>query len=108
LTPERFATLDGSGALSRHVILCMPASMRWVDAVRTVKSFAAAKPVAIAVTKTDETDTPSGLVHAALASKLPLSLLCTGPRVPEDIEGATSSGVVERVLGGGSKDGKVR
>jgi flagellar biosynthesis protein FlhF len=108
LTPERFASLDGSGGISRHVLLCMPASVRWVDAVRTVKSFAAAKPVAIAVTKTDETDTPSGLVHAALASKLPLSLLCTGPRVPEDIEGATSVGLVERILGSSSKDGKAR
>jgi flagellar biosynthesis protein FlhF len=108
LTPERFASLEGSGGISRHLLLCLPASMRWVDAVRTVKSFAAAKPVAIAVTKIDETDTPSGIVHAALASKLPLSLLCTGPRVPEDIEAATAAGVVERVLGEGSKDGKAR
>ncbi len=108
LTPERFAAIGRSGSFARHVLLCMPASVRWVDAVRTVKSFAAAKPDAIAVTKTDETDTPSGLVHAALASKLPLSMLCTGPRVPEDVEPATSSSVVERILGGASKDGKAR
>jgi flagellar biosynthesis protein FlhF len=107
LIPERFAALDGASALSRHVLLCMPASVRWIDAVRTAKSFAAAQPVAIAMTKTDETDAPSGLVHAALASKLPLSILCTGPRVPEDIEPATSSAVVERVCGQ-TKSGKAR
>lgn len=109
LAPERFATVSGSGALSRHVLLCLPASVRWIDAVRTTKSFLAAKPVAVAVTKTDETDTPSGLVHAAFASKLPLSILCTGPRVPEDIEAATISAVVERVVSSGaSKEGKAR
>jgi flagellar biosynthesis protein FlhF len=107
LIPERFAALDGASALTRHVLLCMPASVRWVDAVRTAKSFAAAKPMAIAITKTDETGAPSGLVHAALASKLPLSILCTGPRVPEDIEPATSSAVVERVCGQ-TKSGKAR
>jgi len=108
LAPERFASLDGASALSRHVLLCMPASVRWVDAVRTTKLFTAAKPVALAVTKTDETDAPSGLVHAALASKLPVSILCTGPRVPEDIEAATSGAVAERVLSCGSKEGKTR
>jgi flagellar biosynthesis protein FlhF len=81
------------------VLLCMPASVRWGDAVRATKAFAAAKPVAVAVTKTDETDAPAGILHAVLASKLPLSILCTGPRVPEDIEAATPIAVTNRVVG---------
>jgi len=93
LAPRRFAMLDGSVALSRHVLLCMSASVRWIDAVRTAKAFSAIKPVSIAVTMIDECDVPAGLVHATLAAKLPLSILCTGPRVPEDIEFATSSTV---------------
>jgi flagellar biosynthesis protein FlhF len=91
LTPQRFAKLDGSSTLARQVILCLPASIRWVDAVRTAKSFAAVRPTTVAVTRADETYISSGLVHAALASKLPLSILCTGSRIPEDIEFATTS-----------------
>ena len=78
-----------------------------MDAVRAAKSFSAAKAQSVVVTKTDETDAPAGLVHAALASTLPLSILCTGPRVPEDIEAATSTGVADKILGA-PKAGKVR
>jgi flagellar biosynthesis protein FlhF len=108
LAPERFASLDGASTRTRHVLLCMPAATRWVDAVRATKCFSAAHPDAVAVTKTDETDAPSGLVHAALASKLPLSVLCTGQRVPEDIRAATSSDVIDRILGRASKEGKTK
>jgi flagellar biosynthesis protein FlhF len=110
LAPERFAAIEGARALARHVILCMPASVRWADAVRTVRTFASAKATSIAVTKIDETDAPAGLLHGALASKLPLSILCTGPRVPEDIEAATCQGVALRVAQNPSpdKEGKAR
>jgi flagellar biosynthesis protein FlhF len=108
LSSERFASLKGSSGVSRQVLLCLPASVRWVDAVRATKAYAAAGPVAVAVTKTDETDAPGGVVHAALASRLPVSVFCTGPHVPEDIEAATSSSVFDRVSGNTSKKGAVR
>ena len=76
----------------------MPAATRAVDATRIVKSFAATAPTALAITKLDETDTPSGLVHAAFAAKLPLSVLCAGQRVPEDITAATMGGVLDAVV----------
>jgi flagellar biosynthesis protein FlhF len=104
LAPERFLA---ASKLPLHVLLCLPASIRWVDAVRAAKSFSLARPASVVVTKTDETDAPGGLVHAAMASKLPLSILCTGPRVPEDIEPATTKAVADRVVGA-PKSGKSR
>jgi flagellar biosynthesis GTPase FlhF len=46
----------------------------------------------------DETDCPSGLVHAAYATKLPISVLCSGQRVPEDITPATLGGILDAVI----------
>jgi flagellar biosynthesis protein FlhF len=83
---------------TRHVLVCMPAATRAVDATRIAKAFSAASPTAIAITKLDETDSPSGLVHAAFAAKLPLSVLCAGQRVPEDIAPATMGAVLDAVI----------
>jgi flagellar biosynthesis protein FlhF len=79
----------------RHVLLCMPASIRAVDAARLAKAFSMANPTAIAVTKLDETDVPSGIVHAAFFAKLPISVVCMGQRVPEDIAPATVGGLLD-------------
>lgn len=107
LAPDRLSAIKGLAGVCRQVILCMPASVRWVDAVRATKAYAMVEPVAVAVTKLDETDAPGGLAHAVLASKLPLSVLCTGPHVPEDIEAATTSGAIDRIAGPSQK-GKAR
>jgi flagellar biosynthesis protein FlhF len=80
---------------TRHVLLCVPASIRAVDTARVVKAFSATNPTALAMTKLDETDAPSGLVHAAFSSKLPISVLCAGQRVPEDIAPATTGAVLD-------------
>ena len=61
----------------------MTASVRATDAARIARSFAVAEPTAVAITKIDETDAPSGLVHATHASRLPLSVLTAGQRVPD-------------------------
>ena len=47
------------------------------------------------MTKIDETETPAGIVHAAWASKLPVSVVCSGQRVPEDIAPATTGALVD-------------
>ena len=79
----------------RHVLLCMTASVRASDAARIARSFSVADPTAVCVTKIDETDTPSGLVHAPHASRLPLSVLTAGQRVPEDLSPATMGAVFD-------------
>lgn len=82
---------------NRHVLLCLPASMRANDTARTFRIFASTEPTAITITKIDETDAPSALVHAPLLGKLPLSVLCFGQRVPEDIAPATMGALLDHV-----------
>ncbi len=81
----------------RHVLLCVPASLRSNDAARLVKRYGAAAPTSIVVTKIDETDAPAGIVHAAWASKLPISVVCFGQRVPEAVGAATTAALVDYV-----------
>jgi flagellar biosynthesis protein FlhF len=78
-------------AVPVEVVLCIPASMRSADAARVVATFAPLAPTSVCVTKLDETVTPSGLVHGPWSAKRPLTLLCNGPRVPEDVAPASPS-----------------
>ncbi len=53
------------------------------------------RPTSLAITKIDETDAPAGLLHASWAAKLPISVVCFGQRVPEDIAPATSGALLD-------------
>jgi flagellar biosynthesis protein FlhF len=89
-------------AIDQHrnldVILCVPAALRAAEAARIAKTFASTTPRSVCVTKLDETDAPSALVHAPIAAKLPLSILCFGQRVPEDIGPAEMADVIARIV----------
>jgi flagellar biosynthesis protein FlhF len=98
LAEERFAEREACGTLQRHVLLCTPAASREIDVVSSMKSFATTAPTAIALTKLDETALPSGIIHAAMVTKLPVASVCAGPRVPEDIEAADVQRLVELVM----------
>ncbi len=102
------AELRASERLRRkvEVLLCVPASLRAADAARVHRDFSATKPTALVVTKLDETDTPAGLVHAVFATKLPVSTLCAGQRVPEDIEEAEPSAIAERLFPTGNPEAR--
>jgi flagellar biosynthesis GTPase FlhF len=78
-----------------EVLLCVPASLRANDAARVHRDFAAAQPTGLVVTKTDETDAPAGILHAAFATRLPVTTICHGQRVPEDICSASDEIVGE-------------
>ena len=81
----------------RQVLLCVPATLRANDAARIVRRYGALTPTEVAITKIDETDAPAGIVHASWASKLPVSVMCFGQRVPEDIAPATVGALVDYV-----------
>jgi flagellar biosynthesis protein FlhF len=81
----------------RQVLLCVPAALRANDAARIVRRYGALAPTSVAITKIDETDAPAGIVHASWASKLPVSVLCFGQRVPEDIATATVGALVDYI-----------
>lgn len=88
-----------NGDFERRMLLCVPAALREVDARRLAKSFAPCQPTELCVTKLDETSAPSGLVHATVASKLPLSTLCFGQRVPEDFSPAHPKLILDALTG---------
>lgn len=94
------AYLRGRGPRSRErqVLLCVPATLRASDAADLAKQAAMYKPTALVVTKVDETRTPAGLVHASVSTKMPIALICHGPRVPEDVEEPTLQSLVARVV----------
>jgi flagellar biosynthesis protein FlhF len=88
----------GRRPFTRHVLLCLPAALRAQDATATVRAFAALEPTALAITKLDETSTPSGLVHGTIASQLPVAVLCAGQSVPEHIAQATMTAILDQVM----------
>ena len=77
-----------------ETFLCVAASTRAADAARIVQTFAKLEPTRAIITKVDETETPAALVHLPFAMKKPLATICTGPRVPEDIEPAGLDGLL--------------
>lgn len=81
-----------------EVLLCVAASLRSADATRVRRDFATVKPTALVITKIDETDAPAGIIHAAFTTKLPISTLCTGQRVPEDISPATKESIARHLF----------
>lgn len=88
----------GSVARQRDVLLCLPASLRATDAERFATAFAAAGPTGLVITKLDETRSPVGLIHASVSCKLPVSVLCFGQRVPEDVAPATTGAILDYLL----------
>ena len=85
-------------AMTRRTILCLPAALREVDARRLAKSYAPCNPTELCITKLDETSAPSGLVHAPTATKLPISTLCFGQRVPEDVGEAHPKAILDALI----------
>jgi SRP54-type protein, GTPase domain len=92
--------LRNASATGRHidVMLCTPAALRSADAARIARDFSPTSPTSLCVTKLDETDAPSALVHAPFATNLPIGTLCFGQRVPEDIGPATHEEIVTRLV----------
>jgi flagellar biosynthesis protein FlhF len=82
----------------RHVLLCAPGVSREVDIARAVRCYAGTSPTALALTKLDETSMPSGILHAAWVTRLPIALSCAGPRVPEDISKFDKAALIDALL----------
>lgn len=85
------------GDRSRHVLLCMDAATRYADAERLQARFRLCGATSIAVTKMDLTAAPAGLLNGTLHTDLPVSVLCDGQRVPEDISPATAGRILDHI-----------
>lgn len=74
-------------AMDTHLVL--PASMKWPDMARAAERYLIFRPTKLIFTRLDETGDYAGLVAEAARQSLPISFLCAGQRIPEDIEPAT-------------------
>lgn len=109
-----FADMEDLAALSHFLAtredidthLVLPASMKAADLTRMVGAFECMRPRRLLFTKLDETASHGPILNESARSGKPLSFFSTGQRIPEDMESAAVSRVLELVLGGGR--GKVR
>lgn len=80
------------------VHLVLPATMRCTDLVRTARRFEPFRPAHLLFTHLDETTSCGGLLSLAIETGRPVSFLCAGQSVPEDIEAATRHALL-RLIG---------
>lgn len=87
------------GRLSIRKCLAVQANTHPLDSIAAIKKFEMYGADSLAVTKIDETMRPGAVLETLVKSGLPLAFFCTGQRVPEDLQIATSAGLTDRILG---------
>jgi flagellar biosynthesis protein FlhF len=101
------ALLDGPGAdlaaffrnrQDIDVQLILTAAMRQSDMETTAGRFAIFHPAASIFTRLDETDSLATLYCEAVRSRTPISYLCDGQIIPEDIEPATQDRITDSLV----------
>jgi flagellar biosynthesis protein FlhF len=98
VTQSLLRMVGGVGDAETHVLLVVPAWLRGGDVDRLMRTYRSPHPTGVVVTKLDEASSTGGVLHACLPSDTPLAYTCSGPRVPEDIEDAEPSAILDRVF----------
>jgi flagellar biosynthesis protein FlhF len=92
---QSLGTISG---VRTEVLLTLPAWIRASDAERVMASYESPKITGVVVTKMDEAQQFAGALHAAILGDVPLTYMCNGARVPEDIHDATSGAVLDALF----------
>ncbi len=95
LLAEQFTALRESSRRLR-TCLVLSAATQLSTLTESMRAFAAAEPQGCIFTKLDEATSLGGMLTVALRSRLPVTWLGTGQRVPEDLEIARGDKLVER------------
>ncbi|PYT30496.1 MAG: flagellar biosynthesis protein FlhF [Acidobacteria bacterium] len=82
------------------VHLVAPASMRSADLGLTIDRYEIFAPSRLIFTRIDETSSWGAIVSESARTRKPVSFLGTGQQIPEDIEPATATRLLEMVLDG--------
>jgi flagellar biosynthesis protein FlhF len=90
--------LAANDCIDVHLVL--PATMRSTDLAGVWDCYSCFRPNSLLVTRLDETSSFGGVWAAARCTRLPLSFLATGQRVPEDIQPASATELLERTMEG--------
>ncbi len=91
--------LGSRAGVDTHLVLS--ASTKPKDLERIIERSSILHPRKLLFTKLDETLTFGPLLNEAIRTKLPLSFLGTGQRIPEDLTPATPGGVAQLIVRGG-------
>ena len=78
-------------------ILTVAASMKEEDVMEQYASYSEFSPSSLAVTKIDETETIGNILSFACKTELPLLFLTDGQKVPDDIEKASVTMILEHM-----------
>lgn len=89
--------LAGPPGIDVHLVL--PASMRSADMARIAERYEIFHPAKLLFTRLDETDSFAAIFSESARSGLPLSFFCTGQLVPDDLEPASLTRIMETVPG---------
>jgi flagellar biosynthesis protein FlhF len=95
------AFLSGRRDIDTHLVLT--ASMKPADLSRVVDSFEMFRPQKLIFTKLDETEAYGPILNEAARTGKPVSFLCAGQRIPEDLEPAVRERIVSLVLERGAR-----
>jgi flagellar biosynthesis protein FlhF len=97
------AVATTASLLANHGIadvhLVVPATLRPAGILETLRRFEAFHPTKLLFTHLDETSSYGALWTGAIEGRKPLSFLCAGQQIPEDIQPATREALVELLLG---------
>jgi flagellar biosynthesis protein FlhF len=78
--------------------LVLSASTKAADLDRMVEHYQEFRPRKLLFTKLDETLAAGGVLNQAVRTRLPLSFLTAGQRIPEDLRPATRAGIADLIL----------
>jgi flagellar biosynthesis protein FlhF len=88
--------LAGRTDIQKHLVL--PAPARGADTSRLSAAYELFRPSHLIFSRMDEATAVGPVLSAAMGSGRPVSFFATGQRVPEDVEEATASALIRRLL----------
>jgi flagellar biosynthesis protein FlhF len=100
---EVVSMLSGLPGVRTHLVMPAAASVR--DLRNVLDAYGEKGPNRVVLTRVDEADSVSPLMHVLRERNLKVSYLGTGQRVPEDLERATPARLAAHVLGHGVLQG---
>ena len=87
IDPERYHEFDED--FDVEINICLSATTRTEDLVSKLEAFSALAPRGIVFTKIDEASGVGCMLSAAMSSGLPITHVCHGHNVPDDISAPT-------------------
>lgn len=78
--------------------LAVQATTNFSDGLAAIKKFEMYGADCLTITKLDETTRPGAMIELIAEGSLPLTYICTGQRVPEDLHGATPENLAARII----------